>query len=109
MAAWRTRASYFGWAGPQGGVAAAPVGGVIFTLTFAKALRAAPQPAAAQFTATVASVARGVVSVSVGGTGNKVLTITLAAGNFTVGQTVAVTYVPGATENQRLEYADGND
>jgi len=106
MAAYKSRASWFGWAGPAGGVMAAPVGGVIVTLTFTKPLRTSPQPAAAQFTATVAGVSRGIVSVAAAGA---VLTITLAAGNLTGGQSVAITYAAGATQSQRLAYADGGE
>jgi len=106
MAAYRSRASWFGWAGPAGGVMSAPVGGVNVTLTFLKPLRTAPQPAAAQFTATVAGVSRGIVSVTAAG---NVLTFVLAAGNLTGGQTVAITYVAGATANQRLAYTDGTE
>jgi hypothetical protein len=110
MSAFPIRAGWFGWAGGSIGAkvaSTAPIGGVILTLTYARALRAAP--ASAQFTATVAGVVRGVVSATVGGAGNKVLTITLAAGNFTVGQAVAITYVPGGTPATRLAYSTGEE
>jgi len=110
MGAFAIRAGWFGWSGFAGRTAqTAAVGGVVALIDYQKALRASPQPAAAQFTATVAGVARGVVSVAVGGTGNTRLTVTLAAGNLTAGQVVALTYVPGATATTRLAYADGTE
>jgi hypothetical protein len=111
MSAFPIRAGWFGWAGGSIGAkvaSTAPIGGVVLTLTYARALRAT-NPSSAQFTATVAGVGRGVVSTTVGGAGNKVLTITLAAGNFTVGQAVAITYVPGGTPANRLAYSTGEE
>jgi hypothetical protein len=109
MATYNIKAKWFGWAGLGGGNAyTAPVGGVVVTATYDKALR--PAPAVAQFTATVAGVARGVVSAVVGASPNdNRLTFTLAAGNLTAGQAVVITYTPGGVAATRLAYADGTE
>ena len=110
MGAYAIRARFFGWSGMLGRLSgSAAVGGVSVVTTFHDALRASPQPALAQFTATVAGVARGVTAAAVGGTGNKTLTFTLAAGNLTAGQQVIINYVRGATASTRLAYADGSE
>jgi len=103
MASFVHRRGWFGWGGFVGRTAAsAPAGGVAVVVTYAKALR--PAPALAQFTATVAGVARGVTAVTVGGAGNTQLTFTLAAGNLTAGQPVAITYTPSGVAGERLAY-----
>jgi uncharacterized repeat protein (TIGR02059 family) len=73
------------------------------TLTFNEALRAGP--AASQFTALVNGISRVVNSVSVAGA---VLTVVLASAVAT-GNTVVITYAPGATASQRLADATGNE
>ena len=94
------RRGWFGWGGFAGrSGASAPAGGVAVTVSYAKALRAAP--AFAQFTATVAGVARGVTAASVSGSN---LLITLAAGNLVAGQVITITYTPGGTPASRLAY-----
>lgn len=108
MGSYAMRAGWFGWVfGGRGSTSGtAPVGGVVVPLTMERTLRNTPQPAAAQFTATVAGVSRGVASVSASGS---VLTVTLAAGNLTAGQAVVITYAPGVTVNTRLAYSDGQE
>jgi len=79
---------------------------VVANFTYARALRAAPQPSAGQFTATVNGVARSIASVATAGS---ILSVTLTAPNLTAGQTVVVTYTPGAPGTGRLAYNDGQE
>ena len=109
MAAFTSRAAWFGWAG--GGFSAelgatAPAAAAVVGATYARALRASP--AAAQFTATVNGTSRGITGVAVGGTGNKSLLVTLASA-LVAGDNVVVNYTPGATPAARLAYSDGSE
>jgi len=109
MGAYAIRAGWFGWAG--GGFASeksasAPAGAVVASVQYARPLRVAPQPTAAQFTATVNGVARSVASVAAAGS---TVAVTLTAPNLTAGQTVVITYAPGAPGTGRLAYSDGQE
>ena len=109
MGAYAVRAAWFGWAGAGIGgdlAVAAPAAGVSVNITYARALRAGP--AFAQFTATVNGVARGVTAATVGGAGNKVLTLTLASA-VAANDVVVITYAPGGTPATRLAYSNGDE
>lgn len=111
MATLAMKREWFSWAAPAGGVdvgvpavVSAAASGTSVAITFDETMRAAP--AFAQFTATVAGVARGVTAAAVSGA---VLTLTLASA-VTAGQAVVVSYVPGATASARLaDNARGNE
>jgi uncharacterized repeat protein (TIGR02059 family) len=105
------RRGWFSWAAPARGVdtgipsvLTCTASGTSVVITFDEAMRASP--AAAQFTATVNGVARGVNAAAVAGA---VLTLTLASA-VSAGQAVVVSYAPGATQSARLaDNARGNE
>jgi hypothetical protein len=100
MASMAIRGRWFGW-GNYGGlptqVAPASLNGLVANLQFGEQLRAGP--ATAQFTATVATVARTVTGVAVSG---RNLLVTLAGPTPGAGAGIVITYVPGGTANLRL-------
>jgi uncharacterized repeat protein (TIGR02059 family) len=114
MASYPIRAAWFGFplGGTHGGAAVAKPAsnaGATVTIPFDEPLRSAPQPTAAQFTATVAGGARAVNAVSVASAPNQhILAVTLASAP-TAGQAVVVTYAQGAPGTGRLASASGEE
>ena len=105
MASSVVRRAWFGWANPnahaQSGARTAT--GTSVALTFGSAILPA-SPTVAQFTATVAGVARAVTGAACAGS---VLTLTLASA-VTAGQAVIVTYKPAGADSGKLRDAQGD-
>ena len=91
-------------AGPA--LASAMVSGTVLTLTFDKALKESPEPAASAFAVTVDDVARTVTDVTVAGS---TLTLTLESA-VAPDETVMVSYtVPARDDAGRIEDTSGGD
>lgn len=105
MASSIIRRRWFGWANPNAPsrTGTPAVAGAAVTIPFGAPILPA-SPAVAQFTATVAGVARGITAAACAGNN---LTLTLASA-ATTGQAVVVTYKPGTIAAQALQDNQGD-